>query len=153
MIQTIARALPRRRKVVFALGAVLLAAVASLAVLIAGDVYLHRKFERSAGFNIWGYRGPVAGRKQAGAYRGVMLGGSATYGYGTTWEESIPAVLERNLRARPVGAFRRVSVINLGYNNEGAYSFKYTLDDYRSLRYDLAILYEGYNDLMGDPAH
>ena len=40
------------------------------------------------------------------------------------------------------------TVINLAYNNEGAYSFKPTLDDYRSLDYDLALLYEGYNDLL-----
>jgi hypothetical protein len=41
----------------------------------------------------------------------------------------------------------RFTVVNLGYNNEGAYSFKATLDDYAWLRYDLALLYEGYNDL------
>ena len=40
--------------------------------------------------------------------------------------------------------------MNLAYNNEGAYSFRFTLGDYLYLDYDLAILYEGYNDLMGD---
>jgi hypothetical protein len=42
------------------------------------------------------------------------------------------------------------TVINLAYNNEGAYSFKPTLQDYRSLHYDLVLLYEGYNDLIFD---
>lgn len=143
--------LTRRRRILFAFAAIAIAAAVTMALLIAVDVYLHRKFERSAGFNVWGYRGPVAARKQKDEYRIVVLGGSAAYGYGTTWEESIPAVLEQHLRGRSVGPFRRFSVINLGYNNEGAYSFTFTLDDYRSLRYDLAILYEGYNDLMGDP--
>ena len=151
MTQMTANALPRRRKLLFAFAAMLVAAAASMALLIALDVYLHRRFERSAGFNIWGYRGPVAGRKRSDEYRVVMLGGSAAYGYGTAWEESIPAVLEQDLRGRIVGPRRRFSVINLGYNNEGAYSLTYTLDDYRSLQFDLAILYEGYNDLMGDP--
>jgi len=145
--------LPWRRRALFAALAVALAVLVSFASLFAVDLHLHNKFSRSAGLNAWGYRGPVAGRKQNGEYRVVVLGGSAAYGYGTTWEESIPAVMEERLRGRSAGRFRRFSVINLGYNNEGAYSFKYTLDDYRSLRYDLAILYEGYNDLMGDPAH
>ena len=48
-------------------------------------------------------------------------------------------------------ANNRFTVVNLGYNNEGAYSFTFTLNDYLSLRYDLAVLYEGYNDLMADP--
>jgi hypothetical protein len=46
---------------------------------------------------------------------------------------------------------RAIKVINLGYNNEGAFSFAYTLADYKYLQYDLAVLYEGYNDMMGDP--
>src|SRR5262245_11972852 len=140
-----------RRRILFALAAMAIAATTSVALLIGVDVYLHRKFERSAGFNIWGYRGPIVPRKQPGEYRVVMLGGSTVYGYGTTWELSIPAVMEQNLRGRTAGPFRRFRVINLGYNNEGAYSFKYTLDDYRWLQYDLAILYEGYNDLTADP--
>jgi hypothetical protein len=40
--------------------------------------------------------------------------------------------------------------VNLAYNNEGAYSFRFTLEDYRSLQYDLVIFYEGYNDMMGE---
>ena len=141
----------RSRRLKFALAAVVLAIVGSSVTLLAVDVYLHRKFERSAGFNIWGYRGPAVGRKTADEYRVVMLGGSAAYGYGTNWDEAIPAVLERNLTGRAVGPFHRFTVVNLGYNNEGAYSFTFTLNDYLSLRYDLAVLYEGYNDLMGDP--
>lgn len=143
--------LSRRRRLVFALitfGIVLMTAFVGL---LAVDIHLHRKYERTGGLNIWGYRGPVRERKAADEYRLVLLGGSTAYGYGLTADEAIPALLERNLSGRVIGPFKRFTAINLGYNNEGAYSFKFTLNDYLYLRYDLAILYEGYNDLMGDP--
>jgi len=140
----------RRRRIGYALAAVAGAAGASLMALLAVDVYLHGKFEKSAGFNVWGYRGPAVARKLPDEYRVAILGGSSAYGYGTNWDEAVPAVLERELTGRTAGPFRRFRVVNLGYNNEGAYSFKPTLQDYASLRYDVACLYEGYNDLMGD---
>jgi hypothetical protein len=140
----------RGRRVAYAVVAMALALVVAAGALLAVDVYLHRKFERSAGYNVRGYRGPAVGRKQRGEYRVVVLGGSAAYGYGRKWDEAIPAVLERDLAGRTVGPFHRFTVVNLGYNNEGAYSFKFTLNDYQWLKYDLAILYEGYNDLSGD---
>ena len=151
MAQTTVPRARGRRRIVFALAAVMLAVGVPLFGLLAIDIYLHSKFAKSAGFNIWGYRGPIAGRKQRDEYRVAVLGGSAAYGYGTTWDEAIPAALERDLSGRTVGPYRRFSAVNLGYNNEGAYSFKFTLQDYLSLHYDLAILYEGYNDLMGNP--
>jgi hypothetical protein len=140
----------RRKRVAFALAAILSPFFAAGGALLAVDMYLHTKYQTSAGFNIWGYRGPVAGRKQPGEYRVVVLGGSAAYGYGVTWDQAIPALLERRLAAAaPRG--RTFRVINLAYNTEGAYSFAFTLRDYASLNYDLACLYEGYNDLLGDP--
>ena len=141
---------PRRRRLLFALAAVSIALSLSLVTLLAVDVYLHGKFEKSAGFNIWGYRGRPAGRKPSDEYRVVVLGGSSAYGYGTNAVEAVPAVLEQQLAGRRVGRYNRVRVVNLGYNNEGAYSFAVTLKDYASLNYDIACLYEGYNDLMGD---
>jgi hypothetical protein len=121
------------------------------AALLALDVYLHKKYERRAGFNVWGYRGPVVAKKRPDEYRVAVIGGSAAFGYGVDWAESVPALLERKLASLPAGRFRRFTVVNLGYNNEGAFSFKFTLQDYLSLDYDLACLYEGYNDIMGDP--
>jgi len=135
----------RRRWLVFAAAAVALGLVVTLTVLSGIDVYLHGRYERSAGFNVWGYRGPSVGRKKAGEYRLVVLGGSAAYGYGVSADQTISAELERLLRMRSPSP--RFTVVNLGYNGEGAYSFKATLDDYAWLRYDLALLYEGYNDL------
>lgn len=39
--------------------------------------------------------------------------------------------------------------MNLGFNGDGAYSFKYTLKDYDYLDCDAVVLYSGYNDLSG----
>lgn len=143
--------LSRRRRIVYGLAAVAIALGLPFFALLGADIYLHGRYAKSAGFNVWGYRGPVASRKRADEYRVALLGGSAAFGYGVNWDEAIPAVLERNLAGRTVGPFRRLTTVNLGYNNEGAYSFKFTLEDYLFLKYDLACLYEGYNDMMGDP--
>ena len=139
-----------RKRVVFALLAAVLSVFVSAVGLLAADLYLHRRYERSAGLNVWGYRGPTVGRKQTGEQRIVYLGGSTAFGYGVRWEEAIPAQLEKKLNEKQGGGSRRVSVVNLAYNNQGAYSFKFTLDDYLSLNYDVVCLYEGYNDLAGD---
>src|SRR5436190_2563525 len=140
----------RRKRIVFALIAMTMATVLCSGVLLAIDIYLHGRYQKSAGYNVWGYRGPSVGRKKPGEYRVVMSGGSSAFGYGSNWDEAIPAQLQRMLNTS--GAKPEVNVVNLGYNNEGAYSFKFTLDDYLWLDYDAAILYEGYNDIMNDEA-
>jgi hypothetical protein len=137
----------RRKFVLFAVTAVALSVAGVLMALLAADLILHWRAERSAGLNRYGYRGPVVGRKRPGELRVVMLGGSTVFGYGVAWNESIPAFLEPALQAR-MG--RPVSVVNLGYNNEGAYSFVPNLEDFAYLDYDMIVLYEGYNDLPGD---
>lgn len=130
-----------------------LALTTLLVVVTAGivDVYLHRRYERSAGLNIWGYRGAVVGKKQAGEQRIAVLGGSTAFGYGVMWQEAFPAVLEQKLNAHQRSHNDgSVTVVNLAFNNEGAYSYRYTLRDYEYLDYDVAVLYAGYNDL-GNP--
>ena len=116
--------------------------------VLAGDVYLHHRHEMNAGLNIWGYRGPVLDTKQDGEHRIAVVGGSTAFGYGVSWPDAIPAHLEQKLNdVDPGGA--TYTAANLGYNNEGAYSYTYTLRDYAYLDYDLAILYTGYNDVPG----
>jgi hypothetical protein len=137
----------RRKFIVFTAIAVIGATTMLLMSLLAADLYLHHRAERSAGLNRWGYRGPVVGRKQANEVRVAMLGGSTVFGYGGQWDEAIPALLERELNASPAGLLWRV--INLGYNSEGAFAFRGNLEDFAFLDYDLVILYEGYNDMQG----
>jgi len=141
-------ALTRRKFFAFGAVAMLLSLLVTMAGALAADLYLHHRAERSAGLNRWGYRGPVAGRKQPGEVRLVMLGGSTAFGYGGTWDEAIPALLEQQLKQ--VDSSRSWRGINLGYNSEGAYAFLATLRDFEWLDYDVVILYEGYNDLQGD---
>ncbi|MFM8533458.1 MAG: SGNH/GDSL hydrolase family protein, partial [Acidimicrobiia bacterium] len=142
-----ARLVTRRKTLFFALMAVLLATTVTAAGLLAVDIYLHGRYERSAGYNVWGYRGPRVGVKRPGEYRIAVLGGSTAFGYGVSWDEAIPAQLEGMLAASTPG----VTVVNLAYNNEGAYSLRFTLEDYLWLHYDLAILYDGYNDVALTP--
>lgn len=140
-------ALSRGKKILFALVAMTLSFAGMVLTLLAADLVLHWRAERSAGLNRYGYRGHVLGRKQPGELRVAMLGGSTVFGYGVAWQESIPAYLEAELRRR---LQRPVSVVNLGYNNEGAYAFLANLQDFEYLDYDIVVLYEGYNDLSGD---
>lgn len=122
-------------------GPVMIAVVSLTAI----DLYFHHRYLDHSGYNAWGYRGPVIGRKRPGETRFVLLGGSTAFGYGVKWQEAISAQLERRLNARlPAGT--SATVVNLGFMGEGAYSFPYTLQDYEFLDYDVAILYEGYND-------
>ena len=136
----------RRRRWAFVGASLFLSILVPLAALLAADVFLHTRFQRTGGVNIWGYRGPVVHGKKPGERRVAVLGGSSAYGYGVNGADALPARLESKLN----GGDRPTSVVNLGYNNEGAYSFRFTLADYLYLDYDVAILYEGYNDLMGD---
>jgi hypothetical protein len=164
----------RRKFIVFAVLTIVPSLTFALGGLLAADLYAHHRAERSAGLNVWGYRGPLAGRKRPGEVRAVMLGGSTVFGYGSPWYEAIPALLEQELdrdneparrslaprlRSRPAereskgGGGGRWKVINLGFNNEGAYAFLPTLQDFAWLDADLVLLYEGYNDVMagGEP--
>jgi hypothetical protein len=140
-------ALTRKKKVVFALIAMTLSFAGVLLLLLAADLVVHYRAERSAGLNRYGYRGPVVSRKQPGELRVVMLGGSTVFGYGVSWNESIPVYLEAKLRERLT---RPVRAVNLGFNNEGAFAFVPNLEDFAYLDYDVIVLYEGYNDLLGD---
>jgi lysophospholipase L1-like esterase len=137
-----------RRRLLFVVAAVALACGATIGALLAADLHLHSSAERSARLNVWGYRGPVVPRWHDGAPRIAVLGGSTAFGYGVTWDSALPAALERALKAS--APRRQWSVVNLGYNNEGAYSFRFTLEDFGYLTPDVVVLYEGYNDMIGD---
>jgi hypothetical protein len=146
-----ARTLTSRRRIGFALTAIALAVVLPILAITGVDLWLHARYAPWLGYNYRGYRGSVAGGKRPGEYRIVLLGGSTAYGYAVAPAETISVFLERDLHART--GSNRFTVINLAYNNEGAYSFAYTLNDYAYLHYDLAILFEGYNDLTDEPTN
>lgn len=138
--------LPWRRQIAFACLAIALSTAATLAFVAGVDLYLHHRFARTGGYNVWGYRGTPAGPKPRGETRVEYLGGSVAFGYGVSSDETIEAYLERNLSTD----LPKVRVVNLGWNSEGAHSMAPTLRDYGYLHSDAAILYSGYNDLL-DP--
>jgi hypothetical protein len=146
----------RLRRKIFAVSAATLSLLATSGGLLAADLYLHRKYERSSAYNVWGYRGPSRGPKRPGEFRVAVLGGSAAFGFGVNWDEAMPHHLEQRLNATGTGegsplGVANFSVVNLAFNSESAAAFRPTLEDYRFLDYDLAILYEGYNDLLERP--
>ena len=56
-------------------------AFAAVGVLWA-DMALHRRAAERDGLNQWGYRGPIARRRQPREQRMVFVGGSAIFGAG-----------------------------------------------------------------------
>jgi lysophospholipase L1-like esterase len=140
----------RARRAAFILLSVALPLVALVTALLIVDLRLHARADRSGGGNGFinraGYRGTVLGRKAAGEYRIAVVGGSTAYGFGVNTDEAFPSQLERILGPQ-------ARLINLGYMGEGAYGDGITLRDYAYLKYDLVVLYEGYNDLGGEREH
>jgi hypothetical protein len=139
-----------RKRLVFAAAAMLMAVMVALLALLAADLYFHHRVERAAGVNVWGYRGPRVAKKATSEHRLIVIGGSTAFGYGVAWDQAFPARLERDLRSHAING-APVSVVNLGFNSQGAYAFRYAEQDFLSLDYDTVILYEGYNDLGDAP--
>jgi lysophospholipase L1-like esterase len=137
--------MPRRRKLLYALTAIVLVGAAAVSVLIGLDLYVHWRTQDVAGVNRWGYRGAPLSAKQPGEVRIVMVGGSTAFGWGLPANESIPAFLEKRLNTSGAGHF---TVVNLGAPGQGAYGFVADLADFEYLHYDIVCMYEGYNDLQ-----
>jgi lysophospholipase L1-like esterase len=138
-----------RKRLGFAIAAILLTTLVMGGVVLAGDLFLHYLGRNQIGLNVWGYRGPSVGRKQGNEWRLAVLGESTAYGYGVRWDEAFPAYLQGMMNAPGQHPSRPSTVVNLAFNNEGAHSFKFTLEDYAYLKADAVLLYSGYNDLGG----
>ena len=138
-----------RRRLLYAAVSCAAVLLLSFGLLLALDVYLHHRVQFSAGVNVWGYRGPVVSRKKSNEIRILALGGSTAFGYGLPWDQSWPYYLERKVNdaVREKGIRNPITVVNLGIPTDSARTFVATLNDYAYLRGDLAIFYEGYNDL------
>lgn len=138
-----------RRRILFAAIAFAATLVVSVVALLGLDVYLHHRVQFSAGVNVWGYRGAPVGRKKTDETRILALGGSTAFGYGLPWDQSWPYYLEEkvNNARRSRGVAGPVRVVNLGIPTDSARTFVATLNDYAYLNGDIAIFYEGYNDL------
>lgn len=72
----------------------------------------HYTYQHRVHVNAFGLRGPELGPKASGEVRVLFLGDSLTYGQGVGDDETVPAALERALRARDPG--RDWRVLNAG---------------------------------------
>ncbi|MGZ8847516.1 MAG: SGNH/GDSL hydrolase family protein [Pyrinomonadaceae bacterium] len=134
----------KSKQILRKIAALLISTFVCVSIFFGIDFYLHRKH----GVNLWGYRGPAVGLKQPGEKRVAVLGGSTTWGYGLAVGQDFPAQLQRQLTKANAGK-GPINLLNLGFNNEGAYSFTNTMNDYDYLNYDVVLFYSGYNDLGG----
>ena len=91
----------------------IISSLACVSVLFGTDLYLHHKH----GVNLWGYRGPVVGRKQSGEKHVAILGGSTAWGFGLRAGQDFPAQLQRKITA---AENEKITVFNLAFNGEGA---------------------------------
>ena len=115
-----------------------------VAALVAFDLRLHSRFDKISGLNYRGYRGSVLGKKVPGEVRIGMFGGSVAMGYGTKYEASIAALLERDLNDRTARTGRpgRYTVANLASNQEPELDyFKANYELFRYLDLDVLIFY------------
>jgi hypothetical protein len=131
-------ALTGRQRRAFALVTIVLALAAAAATTLLLDLYAHHRQAAAAAINVWGYRGPAAGRKQRGERRIAIIGGSTVFGWKYSWQQAFPAMLERDLRER---APTPVSVVNLGFPQENAYAYRAVFEDYLYLDPDLVVFY------------
>lgn len=98
-------------------------------------------------WNSMGYRGPLVSRtKPDGTFRIILLGGSATHGFGVNNDETIDAHMRDHLGQRFVKT--RFEVINLALGGYDSYQvFERMRTDGVKLLPDLVIVNSGINDV------
>ena len=117
----------------------------SAVALVSLDLYAHKRVENMAGWNIWGYRGPVAHEKQPNEIRFVVIGGTRAFALGmpATWtpatvlrQQVMLVTDQRGGRLRPV--------VSLTLARPGALpgSYAATLAHFAYLRPDYICIYD-----------
>lgn len=129
-----------KKTVLFGSIIVVFSILLAFAGILVLDLYMHYRLSGQQGYNYRGYRGEVLASKKSGEYRVGCFGGSTTYGYGVPQGESWPALLDRLLSGN------KMRVQNFGMNTQGIYGISHDVKYYAGQEYDLAIIYEGYND-------
>jgi hypothetical protein len=115
------------------------AVILSMLVLLAADLYAHKRVEMVGGVNIWGYRGAVVKRRVPGDARVVLLGGTRAYGYGAGADDTIAHALEWELT---VQTQRRTTVIDAARMGATASDYAAMVDRHANLEPDVVVLYD-----------
>lgn len=92
------------------------------------------------GYNCRGFRGNLF--YSDSTLKIACFGGSTTYGYPVHFEETWPFELQNILRNKNYP----VDIINFGVNSQGIYGINYDVKEYMNYEWDIAIIYNGYND-------
>lgn len=131
------------KKAIFGSLGLTLSCIFGIGLLIIADLYMHYHLREQQGYNSEGYRGESLDRKREGEVRIATFGGSTTYGYGVNYKKAWPYYLSVLLQDN---VSNQVSVTNLGANNQGIYGIWYDVRAYNYLGYDIALMFNGYND-------
>ena len=115
------------------------AAILGALLVLAADLYAHKRVELVGGVNIWGYRGAVARQRVAGETRILFLGGTRAYGYGTTADGTIAAALEWNLTTHTQ---KKVTVINAARLGATAADYPAMVERFAFVQPDIIVLYD-----------
>jgi hypothetical protein len=123
--------------------AVEILAIASM-LMLALDMDAHNRAEMLGGVNIWGYRGPVAHRKQPHEIRVAVVGGTRAFGWGEP-AMALASEIRRQIMLstdQPGGTLRPVVVVNLGRLGAGPDSYPSTIQHFSYLQPDYICLYD-----------
>ena len=131
----------RRLTIVFAVEAVVLAAIAGVAL----DLYAHKRLETLAGRNMWGYRGTVAHQKAPREIRIVVIGGTRAFGLGMPASWTIATVLRQQVMLVTDvrgGEVRQVVALTLAHPGALPDSYVGTLRHFAYLKPDYICIFE-----------
>jgi hypothetical protein len=105
------------------------------------------------GFNQWGYRDEARGSKEPGEIRVALVGGSAAFERQLPAAQTLAGRLYIELRQAGAPVRQLYSVVNLSEPHAGADTYMETLRDYEYLQPDAVVVFDGYDVLLGEPAH
>ena len=115
------------------------AIILAMLLVVAADLYAHKRVEHVGGANIWGYRGATARARVPGDKRVLWVGGTRAFGYGVDAEGTISHALEWNL----TGWTRKpVTVINAAAIGATAGDYDAIISEQLVVHPDVVVLYD-----------
>ncbi len=116
---------------------------------IEDPILLHAPNQSFTTINInnVGFRGPdISNEKPMGTYRIFVVGGSTTFGYGSSNDHTtIPGYIQEEFQNNK--KFKNIEVINAGIGHATSFEEKYLIQNIiADLSPDMIIIYDGWND-------
>ena len=133
-------------RTIVAVQAVILAGL----MVLAADLYAHKRVEMVGGVNIWGYRGAVVKRRAPGEARVLLLGGTRAWGYGAAAADTIAHALGWELT---VQTQRPTTVIDAARIGATAPDYPAAVTRHAGLEADVVVLYDDLGFADSKPRH